>query len=195
MTKEEIVESIGQNYSSLTSESKKDFINNSKLITLDKPSKIVTEGQYFDKAYYIVKGCARAYYLQDGRDITDWFAFENTFICSINSFFLDIPSQHYIEILEPAVLLEVSRKDIEALSDKHHEIERLFRIITTCTMLQLQERVVSLQFKTAEQKYNSTLSIYPDITQRVPLKHIASYIGITLETLSRIRSPKKANLI
>ena len=87
--------------------------------------------------------------------------------------------------------MEISRAETDKLSDKYREFERLTKIIITKTMLQQQERIASMQFYSAEQKYNNLLSIYPTITQRVPLTHIASYIGITLETLSRIRKPKK----
>ena len=77
------------------------------------------------------------------------------------------------------------------LADKHHDFERLGRLVVTKTMLQLQHRIVAVQFETAQQKYENLLKARPDITQRVSLSHIASYLGITLETLSRIRNPKR----
>jgi len=81
-------------------------------------------------------------------------------------------------------------KDIEILCDKYHEFERLARMSTTKTMLQLQQRIVSLQFKTSKERYDSLLERYPQIELRAPLGDIASYLGITQETLSRIRSAK-----
>jgi CRP-like cAMP-binding protein len=101
-----------------------------------------------------------------------------------------MPSPHYIEVLEPSILLEISRENINLLSDKYKEFDRLGKIIVTKTMLQQQQRIVSIQFETAQQKYENILKIRPDITKRVALTHIASYLGITLETLSRIRNPK-----
>lgn len=188
---EHTIQNISQNYSTLTDNCMADFMNVSKIITAEKSTVLVTEGQYADKTYFIVKGCARAYYLKDGKDITDWFAFENEFISSINSFFLNIPSPHFIELLEPTIFLETSREDIFKLSDKYHDFDRLGRIIVTKTMLALRNRIFSIQFETAQQKYENLLNIRPDITQRVPLTHIASYLGITLETLSRIRNIKR----
>jgi len=187
---EKTIQSISQNYSKLTDKCIGDFAQASKLLTADKSTLLVTEGQHADKSYFIVKGCARAYYLKDGKDITDWYAFENDFINSINSFFENVPSPHFIELLEPTTYLEISRDDIFILSDKYHDFERLLRIIATKTMLALRNRIFSVQFETAQQKYENLLIIRPDITQRVPLTHIASYLGITLETLSRIRNPK-----
>ena len=187
----EIMRSIGSYYSELSSECERDLIACCKLTTADKHTVLVKEGQYADKTYFIAKGAARAYYLKDGRDITDWFAFENAFISSINSFFLNIPSPYFIERLEPSAIVEISRAAMLDLCDKHHSFDRLCRIIVTKTMLQLQERVVSMQFESAQQKLDNLLVIRPDITNRVPLGHIATYMGITLETLSRIRHPKK----
>jgi len=187
---EHAIQNISQTYSKLTDNCMADFIQVSKYLTKDKSTLLVTAGQYADKSYFIVKGCARAYYLKDGKDITDWFAFENDFINSINSFFENIPSPHFIELLEPSTFLEISREDIFKLSDRYHDFDRLLRIIATKTMLALRNRIFSIQFEMAQQKYENLLNIRPDITQRVPLTHIASYLGITLETLSRIRNPK-----
>ena len=191
MTKEKVIDIISETYSTLTYECQQEFSNCSKILVHKKGAILVKEGQYSDKTFFIIEGCARAYYLKDGKDISDWFAFENDFISSINSFFLNIPSPHYIELLEDSVLLEIPRKDVEILSSKYHDFERLSKVIVIKTMLQLQERITSMQFHSAEQKFENLLTIRPNIIQRIPLTHIASYIGITLETLSRIRKPKR----
>jgi len=191
MTKEEIVSEISQNYSPLNPECQQRLAEYISILFLKKEDILVEEGQYSDKTFFILKGCARAYYLKDGKDITDWFAFENEFISSIVSFFTHKPSPHYIETLEDSIVLELSRKHIEELSEKYHDFERLIRIVVTKTMLSQQEKISSMQFYTAKQKYENILAIRPDITQRVPLTCIASYLGITLETLSRVRNPKK----
>ncbi|MFN0050526.1 MAG: Crp/Fnr family transcriptional regulator [Cytophagales bacterium] len=187
---ENAIETISENYSLLTIECKTDLKNASKLLDLDKLSIIVKEGQFADKMYFIVSGCVRAFYNKDGKEITDWFAFEGDFMSSINSFYQGVSSKHNIELLEPTTFLEISREAIFTLTDKHHCFEKLGRIAVTKTMLQLQERIVSIQFETAQQKYASLINTRPDIVQRVSLTHIASHLGITLETLSRIRNPK-----
>jgi len=190
VNKEEIINRISETYSKLSFECQQKLSNNSKFLVLPKGEILVREGQYSDKTFFIFNGCARAYYLKDGKDISDWFAFDNDFISSINSFFLNIPSPHFIELLEDSIILEISKIDVEKLSDEHTDFERLSKIVVTKTMLRQQERISSMQFHSAEQKYDNILSIRPDITQRIPLTHIASYIGITLETLSRIRKFK-----
>lgn len=187
---ETAIEMISENYSLLTPECKSDLKNSCRLLSHDKLSIIVKEGQVADKLYFIINGCVRAFYNKDGKVITDWFAFEGDFMTSINSFYQGVPSKHHIELLEPTTFLEITRETIFDLIDKHHCFERLGRIAVTKTMLQLQERIVSLQFETAQQKYENLINIRPDIVQRVPLTFIASHLGITLETLSRIRNPK-----
>ncbi|WP_271782418.1 Crp/Fnr family transcriptional regulator [Aquimarina algiphila] len=190
MDSEKILNKISEIYSPLSVECQKEFIINSKLSTFNKGDIVVREGQYSKKAYLIVEGCARAYYLKDGKDISDWFTFENQFMAPIVSFFSEEPSPHYVEFVEDSKVLEFSKDIIDSLTNKHHDFERFIRIVVTETMLGLCERLYTIQFNKAEERYKHLLSIYPDITNRIPFTHIASYLGITLETLSRIRNPK-----
>lgn len=86
--------------------------------------------------------------------------------------------------------MEFSKETVDLLTEKHHDFERLISRIVTETMLGLCERLHTIQFSKAEERYKQLISIYPDVTQRIPLTHIASYLGISLETLSRARNPK-----
>ncbi|AUP80677.1 Crp/Fnr family transcriptional regulator [Flavivirga eckloniae] len=190
MNSEEILNELGEIYSPLSIECQKEFIDNSKLSNFKKGEIVVREGQYSKKAHLIIQGCARAYYLKDGKDISDWFTFENQFMAPIVSFFSEKPSPHYVEFVEDSTVLEFSKNSMDYLTNKHHDFERFISKVVTETMLGLCERLYTIQFNKAEERYNHLLSIYPDITNRIPLMHIASYLGITLETLSRIRNPK-----
>lgn len=186
----QIIELISKEYSQLSEGCKEDLVRMVQQITVQKTDILVKEGQHSNKTYFVIQGCLRAYYLKDGKDVTDWFAFENDFINSIISYFYDVPSPHYIEAIEASTLLEFSKVDVLKLADQYPDFDRFLRVAITKTMLQLQQRIVSLQFETASQKYESLISARPDITQRVPLTHIASFLGITLETLSRIRNTR-----
>ncbi len=190
MTIKEIVEQIENNFLKLSEDCKEDLMLNSKILHLEKNTILVREGEFSNKSYFIAKGCARAYYLKDGKDINDWFAFENNFITSINSYFLNQSSPHFIETLESSIILELSRDKIIELCSKYPEFDRLEKMAITHTMLLLQQRIMSIQFESAAQKYENLIQLRPDITQRIQLTHIASYLGISLETLSRIRNPK-----
>lgn len=185
---DQIVASIISEYGPLSDEATIDIKRLAEIRKVSKGETLVCEGEYSYELYYIAEGGARAYYLKDGKTITDWFAFENDFISSRVSFFLGVPSQHYIEVFEDTTFMILQLKDIEMLCDKYHDFERLARMSTTKTMLQLQQRIVSLQFKTSKERYDSLLERHPQIELRAPLGDIASYLGITQETLSRIRS-------
>lgn len=191
MNGQEILNEIGKLYTPLSIECQNELIASYTIITPKKGEIVVREGQYSDKAYLIIKGCARAYYLKDGKDISDWFAFENEFMSAIVSFFNDEPSPHYVEFVEDSVVIEISRETIDRLSEKHHDFERFISKVVTKTMLGLRERISSILFNKAEERYKQLINLRPDITNRIPLTDIASYLGITLETLSRIRNPKK----
>lgn len=190
MNFENILTQIEHSYTPLSNACKQELISNSEINTYRRGEIVVREGQFSKKAYFIVKGCARAYYLKDGKDISDWFTFENEFMASITSFFSNESSPHYIEFVEDATVIEFSKDTSNALCEKYHDFERLISKVVTQTMLGLCERLYTIQFNKAEDRYKHLLEIYPTITNRIPLTHIASYLGITLETLSRIRNPK-----
>ncbi|WP_428742180.1 Crp/Fnr family transcriptional regulator [Tenacibaculum sp.] len=191
MNYKEIFKTIEEAYAPLSTECQQELITNSKVCVYKKGDIVVREGQFSKKVFFIVQGCSRAYYLKDGKDISDWFTFENQFMASIVSFFSNEPSPHYVEFVEDSTVLEFSKDTVDKLSQKHHDFERLISKIVTETMLGLCERLYTIQFNKAEERYKHLLNIYPFITNRIPLTHIASYLGITLETLSRIRNPKK----
>ncbi len=190
MKPEHILQEIGKLYTPLSEKCQSEFIARSTFHTISKGEIVVREGQYAENAYLIAKGSARAYYLKDGKDISDWFAFEKEFMASIVSFFNKEPSPHYIEFLEDSLVLEFTKETVDLLSLKHHDFERLISKVVTVTMLGLRERLASILFNKAEERYHQMILIRPDITNRVPLTDIASYLGITLETLSRIRNPR-----
>lgn len=187
---EKKLKEISYSYAPLPMQCIQEFISSSEIRTFNGGEVVVREGQYSKKAYLIFEGCARAYYLKDGKDITDWFTFENQFMASIISFFSNEPSPHYVEFVEDSTVLQFSKETVDRLSGKYHDFERFISKIVTETMLGLCERLHTIQFAKAGERYQHLLTIHPQITNRIPLTHIASYLGITLETLSRIRNPK-----
>lgn len=188
MTIEEIIQKTEGIFASLPPECQQDFIKHSRVRNFQKGEIVVREGQYSKTAYFILQGCSRSYYIKDGKDISDWFAFESEFVSPIVSFFSDKPNPHYIEFLEDSIAIEFSKETIDMLSEKYRNFERIITSVVTETMLNLCERLYNTKFTKAEERYEHLLSIHPHITNRISLTHIASYLGITLETLSRIRS-------
>ncbi len=110
------------------------------------------------------------------------------FFMSITSFFKRTSSRLIIHTLEPVQLWGIHHNDFIALADARHEIEKLLRKMVTGSLILSQERMESLQFETAMQRFQRLMQSSPDVIQRVPVQYIASFLGITKETLSRIRS-------
>ena len=149
---------------------------------------LLKEGQICRHMYFLEKGAIRGYYNIEGKEITHWFGFEHDFVTSFHSFISGEPAVENIQLLETSNVLAISKSALFALFDAHHEIERLVRIIYEKYYMRLEERYVNAQFKTAGERYAEMLQHTPHIVERVPLGYIASYLGISQETLSRVRS-------
>ena len=137
--------------------------------------------------YFVGKGMIRIYYLKDGRDVTEWFACDQQFCFSIMSYFHEEPSNLVIQCIEDCEITYFSKSGLEKLSDESLEISRFYRSLFAGSLIGSQLRMESIQFETALQRYQSLMNNNPEIIQRAPLKYIASFLGITFETLSRIR--------
>lgn len=155
---------------------------------MDKGELLLKTGQVCHRLYFIEQGAVRGYYYAEGKEITHWFGFETDIVTSFHSFIQQNPSVENIETIEPLTAWSISRKDLYALYDKHPSIERLGRLTCEKYYVRLEERYVNAHFKTALKRYQDLLNQSSHIIQRVPLGQIASYLGISQETLSRIRS-------
>ena len=138
--------------------------------------------------YFLQKGALRGYYNLDGKEITHWFAFEQDFVTSFHSFITRQPAVENIQLLEGSILWSITKEKLTGLLNEYHEIERLVRIAYEKYYIRLEHRFVNAQFKTAADRYQELLVQTPHIIERVPLGAIASYLGISQETLSRIRA-------
>ena len=137
--------------------------------------------------YFINKGLARIYYYKDETDITEGFYFENSIIARVESLFTGKPSRKAIQVLEDAEIVGINANGLFKLYDQFHEIERLFRKIFEAAYVDTVNRIEGIQFHTAEERYKALLHEAPDVLKRIPLKYVASYLGITQVSLSRIR--------
>jgi CRP-like cAMP-binding protein len=138
--------------------------------------------------YFINSGIARIFYLKDGVDITEGFAFEDQVVARVESLFTGRASRKSIQVLTDAEVVAMQAEGLSAVYDRFPETERLFRRVFESLHVDLVNRIERIQFNTAEERYRVLLSESPDLIRRVPLKHIASYLGITQVSLSRIRS-------
>jgi len=161
---------------------------NFKEIVLAKNEFLVKHGNRCRHLYFLQQGALRGYYTLEAKDITHWFAFENDFVTSFHSFTTGQPAVENIQLLEGSVLWAISRENLNALLNSFPEIEKLVRIIYENYYIRLEERFINSQFKSAAERYQNLLKQAPHIIERVPLGYIASFLGLSQETLSRIRS-------
>ena len=178
------------NYNPLSKEAEKAIAELSKTIVVKKNTDLQPIGHTCKTIYFINRGVARIYYFKDGVDITESFAFDNNIIARVESLFTGNPSRKAIQILEDSELVAINSTQLFKLYDKYPEIERLFRLIFESAYVDTVNRIESIQFHSAEERYNALIKDAPDVLKRVPLKHIASYLGITQVSLSRIRGIK-----
>jgi CRP-like cAMP-binding protein len=106
----------------------------------------------------------------------------------VESLFTGKPSRKAIQVLEDAEIVAINANQLFKLYDSFPEIERLFRKIFEAAYVQTVNRIEGMQFHSAEERYNALLSEAPNVLMRVPLKYVASYLGITQVSLSRIRA-------
>lgn len=138
--------------------------------------------------YFIKKGIARAYAYSDDNQITFWFGKEGDPIVSMQSYVNNQKGYEDVELLEDCELYELKTERLQKLFLKDIHIANWGRKFVELELIKSEERLISLQFNTATERYLALLKKYPSIIQRVQLAHIASYLGITQVSLSRIRA-------
>lgn len=148
---------------------------------------LVTQGQICRRLYFVEHGALRGFYHLKDREVTYWFAFENDFVTSFHSFITGKPAVENIQLLEGSVLWSIAREELDKLLNTFPDVERLLRIAYETYYLRLEERYVNSQFTSAKERYANLIQQAPHIIERVALGQIASYLGISQETLSRIR--------
>ncbi|WP_375580091.1 Crp/Fnr family transcriptional regulator [Marivirga tractuosa] len=142
--------------------------------------------------YFINKGLVRIYYLNGDKEITDNFSAENEWVTSIYSFLQNIPDHFYIQTLEETELVKISLDHLEECFKDFPKMERFGRMLISQYFLEQSERIISLQFNSAQERYQFFELTSKNKLLRVPLGMLASYLGMTQETLSRVRSSKSA---
>ncbi|WP_288317030.1 Crp/Fnr family transcriptional regulator [uncultured Muribaculum sp.] len=157
---------------------------------LSVPSKaiLLEEGKVAEKLYLIRKGCLRLFFYNEGKDITFQFFFEGDFVASFDSLYKRTPSLFYLESIEPTELTAIRREDFYNLINNNLSFRLLYEEKLIDRFHAYQQLFLSRIKNTPQQRYEELLKEYPNIIQRVPQHYIASYLGITPVSLSRIRN-------
>jgi CRP-like cAMP-binding protein len=155
---------------------------------LPRGHRLHQQGQVCNKLFFVEKGLLRTfYYTDEGKDITYRFNDETTFTSLIDSYYSQKPSFYNIELLEDSVIHSAAFAAFEKMLGKHTELLIVYNYVLRNFLIQSNERISALQFQNAQERYHSFIEKKPNLLQRVSLGQVASYLGITQETLSRIR--------
>ncbi len=155
---------------------------------IKKRKDLLVSGAICKDFAFVVKGCLRSYTIDEkGTEHVVQIAMENYWIADLHSYFTQQPSQTNIEAIEDSHLLLLSASSLEELYDQIPSLDRFFRKLFANALVISLERMNQSNSETAEKRYTKLLKEHPDIIRRVPLLHIASFLGITPESLSRIR--------
>lgn len=152
---------------------------------------VLEAGKVQTDLFFIEKGIARAFIPFDGKDITFWIGKEGAVLFSLKSYIHNDPGYETIELMEDSSLFMLKRKDLYALYEEDIHIANWGRRFAEYEFLQTEERLIPLLFTTANERYTKLIQNNPDLLQRIPLKCLATYLGITPVSLSRIRAKIK----
>jgi len=156
--------------------------------TYTKDSFLIRAGETMDSLFSINRGLVRFYYItESGREFNKYFVMDNRFFGSYSSLFLRLPCGFYIQALEETETLVLSRDSLEDLYNRHPCWERLGRLCAISFINHMERREKELLLDPLQVRYTRFLNEYPDLINRIPQYHIASYLGVTDVALSRIR--------
>jgi len=161
---------------------------------LPKGHFLFRQGEVCRHIFYIEKGLARVFYnSSSGKEITAWFFAENSFLTAHDSFYQHNSSPSNCELLEDSVVYSLKYTDMEVMLNENHDLAKFAFHAVFELAKKLTEFINGIKFQSAEDRYNALMDNYPNIFQRAKLGQIASFLGITQETLSRIRGGLRGN--
>jgi len=186
------LEDIVQNIYLLPKVVLEDFLDQFEHLEYPKNFFLLKPGKPCKYLWFMTKGAVRYFYTNDqGKEINTWFSLDTQIITDTTSFVNQTPAQESIQLVEDSEMYAIEYTAIQALLQKHHSFALWYiKLVELHYVSQIEDRLADLQFLDAKQRYQKLLILYPDITNRISLGNIASYLNITQETLSRIRAGK-----
>ena len=153
-----------------------------------KNEKILDEGEVCENIYWVVKGLVRQFYFKNGKELTEYMATENNICMCIESLFREQPTRLQMMAIEPSIVYCMPKAKLEAVAMKSVTIQILYRKILEESLILSQIRADMLRFESAIDRYQKLVKRSPQLVLRAPLVYIASYLQMTPETLSRVRT-------
>jgi signal-transduction protein with cAMP-binding, CBS, and nucleotidyltransferase domain len=152
---------------------------------------VLTAGKVSNYTSWILKGLVRTYYQKETEDVTTKFLWEGAAITSIYSYYNRKPGNENIVALEDTTLASMHYDDMQYLYKMYPDFNVIGRVVTEQYLYMLEIEVYNFRKQKAEERYKFIVKHFPHLLQRVPLKYLATYLGMNLETLSRIRGKKQ----
>lgn len=163
------------------------LINDLEIIEVPKKHILLRDGQTADYLYVVLSGLLRSYYIKEDAEICSRFMKENHIVVSVNSFYARQPGYEFIESMEESVLARIHYTRLQQLYKDHDEFNYTARVLTEMYFTLSEQRLYLLRKQKAEERWLFFVDKYADLINRVPLQYIATFLGMNLETLSRIR--------
>ncbi len=169
----------------------REIVQHFETVNFPKKHQLIGADDAISHQYFVLKGCLRTYLIDaQGKEHTIQFAVEDWWVSDYIAYYKKVPSIFKVECLEDCLLLKISKSTLTALFDPYPMLERYFRLQLENAFVAFQQRILSSLNLTAEERYDAFIKTYPAIEQRVKNYQIASYLGVTPESLSRIRKQR-----
>lgn len=174
-------------YGTLSSIAETAIEQKTKIFIKKKNDHFLKQGQLLTSYFVVKKGVFRAYINRNEKEINVWFGEENQIFGAIMPMYANKPSPEYIQFLEDSEVYAIAVDDLEILYEQYPELNLIGRKIAEELCVILEDRITSLHTESATERYQSLMEQQPSLVQRINLGHIASFLRVTQETLSRIR--------
>lgn len=182
----EIVKLISR-YLDLSNDEATAFAECIPIKTFKKGDILLREGQISRDSYFVIQGCLRKYYIMNGEEKTTEFYVEDESVASLQSYKNKTPANHYFECVEESRLAVLSYDKEQELFKRVPKYETLCRMSMEDNFGEQQEALAKFIMSSPEERYKNLVDTRPDLLQRIPQYHLASYLGVKPESLSRIR--------
>lgn len=186
--KRDIARELARKYSTMTHDELDILEGILEPVKYGKGEMILAEGEVCRGISYIEKGLVRQFYNKNGKEVTEHLGVDHTVFMCIESLFKEEPSRLQVEALEATLVYILPKSKLEAAAIRNVNIQMLYRKILEESLIQSQVHADLMRFETAPNKYKRLCELSPQVVLRAPLTYIASYLQMTPETLSRIRS-------